>query len=126
MCFVIYCADNIDAESRLRGRNCRISVFFFFLLIFVFFFFFFSISLSNYFFFFFQAEDGIRDRTVTEFRRVLFRSFVSSCLCGLTWRSPRSYWIRWHDRRSHSWHTLVTLEGDSMTEARKHGLPRWR
>src|SRR5207248_6160602 len=24
--------------------------------------------------FFFQAEDGIRDRTVTEFRRVLFRS----------------------------------------------------
>src|SRR5256886_14371429 len=26
------------------------------------------------FFFFFQAEDGIRDLTVTEFRRVLFRS----------------------------------------------------
>src|SRR5699024_11595808 len=26
------------------------------------------------FFFFFQAEDGIRDRNVTEFRRVLFRS----------------------------------------------------
>src|SRR6267143_4449185 len=26
------------------------------------------------FFFFFQAEDGIRDGTVTEFRRVLFRS----------------------------------------------------
>src|SRR5574339_858977 len=25
-------------------------------------------------FFFFQAEDGIRDRLVTEFRRVLFRS----------------------------------------------------
>src|SRR2546427_6256496 len=25
-------------------------------------------------FFFFQAEDGIRDLTVTEFRRVLFRS----------------------------------------------------
>src|SRR5437868_8314648 len=25
-------------------------------------------------FFFFQAEDGIRDRNVTEFRRVLFRS----------------------------------------------------
>src|SRR5574343_874612 len=27
-----------------------------------------------FFFFFFQAEDGIRDRDVTEFRRVLFRS----------------------------------------------------
>src|SRR2546430_4374874 len=27
-----------------------------------------------YNFFFFQAEDGIRDLTVTEFRRVLFRS----------------------------------------------------
>src|SRR5215211_8303213 len=26
------------------------------------------------FFFFFQAEDGIRDHCVTEFRRVLFRS----------------------------------------------------
>ena len=29
------------------------------------------------FFFFFQAEDGIRDRDVTEFRRVLFRSEIS-------------------------------------------------
>src|SRR2546427_13261105 len=28
----------------------------------------------SFFFFFFQAEDGIRDLTVTEFRRVLFRS----------------------------------------------------
>src|SRR5699024_11961681 len=28
----------------------------------------------RYSFFFFQAEDGIRDRNVTEFRRVLFRS----------------------------------------------------
>src|SRR5256885_6517951 len=28
------------------------------------------------FFFFFQAEDGIRDYKVTEFRRVLFRSVV--------------------------------------------------
>src|SRR6478609_7046056 len=27
-----------------------------------------------YFFFFFQAEDGIRDKLVTGFRRVLFRS----------------------------------------------------
>src|SRR5205807_3548343 len=27
-----------------------------------------------FFFFFFQAEDGIRDYKVTEFRRVLFRS----------------------------------------------------
>ena len=30
---------------------------------------------GNYFFF--QAEDGIRDRLVMEFRRVLFRSFKS-------------------------------------------------
>ena len=30
------------------------------------------------FFFFFQAEDGIRDHCVTEFRRVLFRSAVLS------------------------------------------------
>src|SRR5471032_2690978 len=30
--------------------------------------------LADVFFFFFQAEDGIRDRDVTEFRRVLFRS----------------------------------------------------
>src|SRR5206468_9238674 len=30
------------------------------------------------FFFFFQAEDGIRDLIVTEFRRVLFRSQRSS------------------------------------------------
>src|SRR5687768_18236292 len=29
------------------------------------------------FFFFFQAEDGIRDVAVTEFRRVLFRSMES-------------------------------------------------
>src|SRR5438105_1357186 len=29
------------------------------------------------FFFFFQAEDGIRDPLVTEFRRVLFRSFAA-------------------------------------------------
>ena len=32
------------------------------------------------FFFFFQAEDGIRDRDVTGFRRVLFRSRVPSSL----------------------------------------------
>src|SRR2546423_10993230 len=29
-------------------------------------------------FFFFQAEDGIRDKLVTEFRRVLFRSFAAA------------------------------------------------
>src|SRR5439155_14963991 len=31
---------------------------------------------SNFFFFFFQAEDGIRDGHVMEFRRVLFRSTI--------------------------------------------------
>src|SRR5438270_4765403 len=36
--------------------------------------FFISIFFFFFFFFFFQAEDGIRDLTVTEFRRVLFRS----------------------------------------------------
>src|SRR5438270_1680734 len=30
--------------------------------------------VPSWFFFFFQAEDGIRDLTVTGFRRVLFRS----------------------------------------------------
>src|SRR5205085_8095492 len=29
--------------------------------------------------FFFQAEDGIRDLTVLEFRRVLFRSGITNC-----------------------------------------------
>src|SRR2546430_6989761 len=33
-------------------------------------------------FFFFQAEDGIRDLTVTGFRRVLFRSVDAGC-CGM-------------------------------------------
>src|SRR5699024_11963257 len=32
------------------------------------------------FYFFFQAEDGIRDRNVMEFRRVLFRSLPLSML----------------------------------------------
>src|SRR6266853_3297488 len=34
-------------------------------------------------FFFFQAEDGIRDLTVTEFRRVLFRSFLCQDVCHI-------------------------------------------
>src|SRR5438105_8601162 len=48
---------------------------FFFCLIFLccFFFFFFAFF---FFFFFFQAEDGIRDPLVMEFRRVLFRSLA--------------------------------------------------
>src|SRR5207249_7022424 len=33
-------------------------------------------TLRHFPFFFFQAEDGIRDRNVMEFRRVLFRSIV--------------------------------------------------
>src|SRR5690554_6953572 len=33
-----------------------------------------------FFFFFFQAEDGIRDADVMEFRRVLFRSYIESKL----------------------------------------------
>src|SRR5437868_14907840 len=33
--------------------------------------------------FFFQAEDGIRDRNVTEFRRVLFRSMTKLPLAGM-------------------------------------------
>src|SRR6266853_825183 len=39
-------------------------------------FFFYSMRVFSLFFFFFQAEDGIRDLTVTGFRRVLFRSSV--------------------------------------------------
>src|SRR5256885_9422519 len=41
-------------------------------------------------FFFFQAEDGIRDYKVMEFRRVLFRShscLKKSCECGLPLRT---------------------------------------
>src|SRR2546430_15850378 len=34
-----------------------------------------------FFFFFFQAEDGIRDLTVTGFRRVLFRSHAPTAAC---------------------------------------------
>src|SRR5207248_4340797 len=33
-----------------------------------------ELLLDIFYLFFFQAEDGIRDRTVTGFRRVLFRS----------------------------------------------------
>src|SRR5205085_9923941 len=35
------------------------------------------------FFFFFQAEDGIRDLTVTGFRRVLFRSWLWFVILGV-------------------------------------------
>src|SRR5215468_12259612 len=41
-------------------------------------------------FFFFQAEDGIRDRDVTEFRRVLFRSAGSVAASFAKTRSPGS------------------------------------
>src|SRR5207249_6116994 len=40
-----------------------------------------DINSLFFFFFFFQAEDGIRDRNVMEFRRVLFRS-EGRPLCG--------------------------------------------
>ena len=43
---------------------------------FVFFFVFFLFFVFVFVFFFFQAEDGIRDHCVMEFRRVLFRSGV--------------------------------------------------
>src|SRR5687768_4788822 len=45
---------------------------------------FFTISDYLFFFFFFQAEDGIRDVAVMEFRRVLFRSFVRTMVAGAT------------------------------------------
>ena len=57
------------------------------------------------FFFFFQAEDGIRDYDVTEFRRVLFRSVTFSS-DGITWAPLQEipvgeqhwYWRPvWHD-----------------------------
>src|SRR5947208_13355680 len=48
--------------------------FLFFFFFFSFFFFFLFFYFFFFFFFFFQAEDGIRDDLVTEFRRVLFRS----------------------------------------------------
>src|SRR5437867_3977459 len=46
-----------------------------------------------FFFFFFQAEDGIRDRTVTGFRRVLFRSVFDGGATGFgesEIRNPKS------------------------------------
>src|SRR5437867_7650588 len=55
---------------------CRFIFFMFFFFFFIFFVFFLFFFYFYFFFivFFFQAEDGIRDRTVMEFRRVLFRS----------------------------------------------------
>src|SRR6266496_2823930 len=55
-----------------------------------------------FFFFFFQAEDGIRDLYVTEFRRVLFRSPLDRALSALVGElSTRSqeFRVRWaaHD-----------------------------
>src|SRR5689334_19391831 len=53
--------------------------------IFITFFMFFDIYLNLFFFFFFfQAEDGIRDGTVTGVQRVLFRSFeaTSRTICA--------------------------------------------
>src|ERR1039457_6873084 len=56
-------------------------------------------SVYFVFFFFFQAEDGIRDYKVTGFRRVLFRSIVSTtvvfgcfsaCLTGMNCPEPAS------------------------------------
>src|SRR5438874_6615651 len=38
-------------------------------------------AMAFFFFFFFQAEDGIRDLYVTEFRRVLFRSIREKGRC---------------------------------------------
>src|SRR5207249_6286678 len=43
-----------------------------------------------FFFFFFQAEDGIRDRNVTEFRRVLFRSDATRADPQPTKPNPRA------------------------------------
>src|SRR6266478_9799977 len=61
-------------KNRGRGMNYN-SVFFYF------FFCFFFFSIYRYgllFFFFFQAEDGIRDLTVTGVQRVLFRSLLKA------------------------------------------------
>src|SRR5687767_15425794 len=38
--------------------------------------------MAYYHFFFFQAEDGIRDKLVLEFRRVLFRSPIVAAAGG--------------------------------------------
>src|SRR5260363_404684 len=52
-------------------------------------------------FFFFQAEDGIRDDLVTEFRRVLFRSptaapIMPACMCAASSRkAPRRRHSTW-------------------------------
>src|SRR5256885_13666131 len=53
--------------------------------------------MSRYFFFFFfQAEDGIRDYKVTEFRRVLFRSCPATPSNSSSWTGCGipMWWIR--------------------------------
>src|SRR5438094_10052309 len=51
-------------------------------------------------FFFFQAEDGIRYRTVTEFRRVLFRSIgvTAQGFYGVEPASSTDFWIPLQNR----------------------------
>src|SRR5688572_31618764 len=59
------------------------------------------------FFFFFQAEDGIRDLTVTEFRRVLFRSSVE----GIDTQAEALAWMN----------SITIKDGDPRSEERREG-----
>src|SRR5690348_4521236 len=69
---------------------------------------FWCIIVFLFFFFCFQAEDGIRDGRVTEFRRVLFRSvgsFEGNCmklqLEGIQTERPMTYELMLHALEAH-------------------------
>src|SRR5438876_6478591 len=73
--------------------------------------------------FFFQAEDGIRDGRVTEFRRVLFRS--SSAACSAPARSPETLSRRGHVGELRSRGQGRQRSWQSWREAKKWRR-RWR
>src|SRR6266545_7110223 len=64
-------------------------------------------------FFFFQAEDGIRDKLVTGFRRVLFRSAVADSRL----QRPAT-WSAWRSARYRGRRTTMTPAACTATEPR--------
>src|SRR5947208_1979816 len=81
------------------------------------------LSIAFVIIFFFQAEDGIRDDLVTEFRRVLFRSSLFS--------SPRRRWNAGRDQKSpirRCFKSRPPLRAGcaGSPPAASHGCKRWR
>src|SRR2546430_2840584 len=75
------------------------------------------------FFFFFQAEDGIRDLTVTGVRRVLFRSAAPPSPSTSHESAPSPAWARKADVETEHHVTTERLKGQVTTRAR---LSRFR